>query len=637
VPSRRGLLAALLALSACSGSSSTAPDPVPASIVLSATDVSFSSLLATLDLTATVLSESGAPMAGASVSWSTENGQVASVSPTGRVTASGNGVTRVTAVSGTAEASATVSVEQAPFSITLAPEPVYLDGPLDTATVTATVRDAGGSPIVGAMVVWSSMDEAVATVDADGLVTGLVTGQTTVTGEVATGGTPLAEAVEVNVGGTVLITTTSLPEGLVGSTYDETLSAVGGDWSYAWELVSGSLPGGLELSTDGVISGTPTTVGSSSFTVEATSDGETDTQDLTIDILSSVFLSTSYLVGGYPNTSYSDQIVAATGGDGSYGYTVTGGGLPTGLSLGSTTGVISGIPTASGVYFFEITATSAGQRGSATYAITISTVPASAFNLWISFEGGALPPPNAVDALDAALARWEEIVFGDVGDVTYPSSGLTPATCSLVDASLLNGAFIDDYVVLMAIAPFDGPGGTLARGGPCGYGRASLPAAISGQMQLDEADVSAASPSYLETIVWHEIAHALGIGTLWPDFLSDSGTNDPRFIGTNGNTEWRALGTSFDGVPLEPNIEAHWSEGWFDSEIMTPISEGPFGAAPISRVTIGALIDLGWTADLTMADAYSLPSCADTCTIVAPGPAEPFDIVIVDELKPLPE
>jgi hypothetical protein len=70
---------------------------------------------------------------------------------------------------------------------------------------------------------------------------------------------------------------------------------------------------------------------------------------------------------------------------------------------------------------------------------------------------------------------------------------------------------------------------------------------------------------------------------------------------------------------------------------MTPTSEGPLSAAPISRVTVGTLIDLGWTADLAAADPYSLPACADTCSLAAPAPVEPFDIVVVDPLLPLPK
>jgi hypothetical protein len=639
VTSRRRLVAALLALTGCGGSSSPTDTPVAASIQLSTSSVSFSSLLATLDVTATVLSESGTPMSGVTVTWSSADAQVASVSPAGRITAVGNGVTAVTATAAGIQAEAAVTVEQIPFTLLLEPDPVELVAPLDTETLTAIVRDAGGSEVVPpASVTWTSEDESVATVSSAGVVMGVATGQTTVTAEVATGAAPLVESVTVSVGGDVLIVTTSLPHGLAGTAYDEMLVAVGGDGSYVWSLLSGSLPDGLSLGADGAITGTPTTPGSSSFTVEVSSDGETDTQALGIEILASVFIDTSYLIGGNVGAPYGDQIAPATGGTGSYTYAVTAGDLPDGLGIDETDGTISGTPTTPGVFFFEITASSGGQASAATYAITVSTVPANAFNLWISFDGGALPPENVVTALNGALARWEEVVTGDVNDITYPPTGLEPGDCSLVDISMLNGAFIEDVVVLMGIEPFDGPGKTLARGGPCGYSRGMLPVVISGQMSLDEADVASAPADYLEKIIWHEIGHAMGIGTLWQGSLTGAGTPDPRYTGTHGQSEWEDLaGSVAGGVPVQPNLEAHWDEGWFDSEIMTPTAEGPFGNMPISRVTIGALVDLGWTADLDAADAYSLPSCADTCSLQAPGEVVPFDIVVVDPLLPLPK
>lgn len=634
--SRRRLLAALLVLAACQSSSSTVAPPVATSLSLSASDVSFSSLLATLDLTASVLSELGAPISGVTIAWSSLNEQVATVSATGRVTAVGNGATQIIATASGLQEEVNVTVQQVPFSIALTPDPVDLVGPLDTEQIVATVQDAGGSAIVSASPTWTSQNQTVAIVDASGVVTGVATGQTTVTAEVATSGAPLVESTTIRVGGNVLIVTTSLPDAVAGSSYDEAVEAVGGDNTYVFALVSGSLPAGLALDPDGTISGTPTTPGTSSFTVEVTSDGQTDTQDLSIEVLSSVILDTSYLVGGAVGDAYGDQIASAVGGTGSYTYSITGGALPPGLSLASTTGAIAGSPTTPGVHFFEITASSGGEDGSARYAITISTVPANAFNLWISFDGGPLPPANVVTALNGALARWEEVVIGDVGDVIYPPTGLDADDCSLVDPTMLNGAFIDDFVVLMAIAPFDGPGNTLARGGPCGYGRQTLPAAISGQMSLDQADINTSS-DFLETVIWHEIGHAVGIGTLWQGSVTGVGTSDPRYNGTSGNAEWRSLGTAFDGVPLQPDVAAHWSEAWFDSEIMTPVSEGQGGPAPISRVTIGTLVDLGWMADYGVADSYSLPGCANACSFMAPSEVVPFDIVVVEPLKPLPK
>ncbi|HEY2233538.1 MAG TPA: putative Ig domain-containing protein, partial [Candidatus Angelobacter sp.] len=84
----------------------------------------------------------------------------------------------------------------------------------------------------------------------------------------------------------LLITTTSLADGVVGSSYTQTLSATGGDANFNWTLSSGSLPAGLTLSSSGVISGAPTaaTTGTS-FTVQVQDTGtpqQTKTQLLSI-------------------------------------------------------------------------------------------------------------------------------------------------------------------------------------------------------------------------------------------------------------------------------------------------------------------------------------------------------------------
>jgi hypothetical protein len=66
------------------------------------------------------------------------------------------------------------------------------------------------------------------------------------------------------------ITTASLPSITVGTPYSVTLSASGGVLPYTWSVSSGALPAGLSLSPAGVISGTPTAQGTSSFTVAVT-------------------------------------------------------------------------------------------------------------------------------------------------------------------------------------------------------------------------------------------------------------------------------------------------------------------------------------------------------------------------------
>ncbi len=79
------------------------------------------------------------------------------------------------------------------------------------------------------------------------------------------------------------ITTTTLPSGMVGVDYNAVLSATG-DAPIVWSIETGSLPGGLNLSSEGVIDGIPTETETSSFTVKATNSVGNDTKELSIFI-----------------------------------------------------------------------------------------------------------------------------------------------------------------------------------------------------------------------------------------------------------------------------------------------------------------------------------------------------------------
>lgn len=78
------------------------------------------------------------------------------------------------------------------------------------------------------------------------------------------------------------ITTTSLSNGTVGTSYNQTLAATGSD-TITWSVTSGSLPAGLTLE-DGVLFGTPTTADTSTFTVKAENSYGSDSKELSITI-----------------------------------------------------------------------------------------------------------------------------------------------------------------------------------------------------------------------------------------------------------------------------------------------------------------------------------------------------------------
>ena len=197
---------------------------------------------------------------------------------------------------------------------------------------------------------------------------------------------------------TITLSPSSLPDSIVGSSYSQTISASGGTGSYTYTVNVGTLPTGLSLSSDGVISGTPTAAGSSSFTVLATdtSTGCTGQRSYTLNVvcptitLSPNGANPTVLTGGTVGTAYS-QTITASGGIGTYTYAKTSGTLPTGLSF-SSAGVLSGTPTVSGLYTFTVTATDTnGCTGSQAYSVTVScpTLTLSATSVTLTAKGGS--------------------------------------------------------------------------------------------------------------------------------------------------------------------------------------------------------------------------------------------------------
>ncbi len=160
------------------------------------------------------------------------------------------------------------------------------------------------------------------------------------------------------------IQTTSLPNATINTPYSEPVTAVGGQANYTWSVVSGSLPAGLSVANSTCvnaktatcsITGTPTVVGVSSFTLQV-ADGETPpataTAALTIDVQGPLLkITTTSLPSGTVGLPYSAPL-QATGGIPPLSWSIATGTLPAGLSLSASTGVISGTPTASGISAF---------------------------------------------------------------------------------------------------------------------------------------------------------------------------------------------------------------------------------------------------------------------------------------------
>lgn len=158
------------------------------------------------------------------------------------------------------------------------------------------------------------------------------------------------------------ITTTDLPEGQIKIAYEVTVEAQGGVSPYTWTIASGALPGGLTMSEDGKISGTPTVAGTYTITVAVLDQADTTVQkpfEIVIHEEGLSIISKSPLPNAEEGTPYEFQF-QALGGVPPYGWMIISGELPTGLSIGSN-GLLSGTPEAHGDFTFTVRAIDVGE------------------------------------------------------------------------------------------------------------------------------------------------------------------------------------------------------------------------------------------------------------------------------------
>ncbi|MEM7475181.1 MAG: leishmanolysin-related zinc metalloendopeptidase [Planctomycetota bacterium] len=221
----------------------------------------------------------------------------------------------------------------------------------------------------------------------------------------------------------------------------------------------------------------------------------------------------------------------------------------------------------------------------------------SEFEIEVRFQGGLTT--NQQDAFATAAARWSEIIVGDLQAVRLPT-----------------GEVVDDVLIDASGTRIDGPGRVLGRAAPTLIRQNKLPAA--GFMEFDVDDLRRMeSDGTLVDVIIHEMGHVLGVGTLWGE-LDLVTTNclqaaNPVFFGLNAANELGAiLGVEQPiAVPVEnqhgPGTRCgHWRETIFGHEGMTGfVNQGP---NPISRMTVGALEDMGYEVNYDAADSYSLPS-----------------------------
>jgi uncharacterized protein YhjY with autotransporter beta-barrel domain len=260
---------------------------------------------------------------------------------------------------------------------------------------------------------------------------------------------------------TMSVSPASLTAGTINSAYGATISASGGTSPYTFALTSGALPAGLTLTSAGVLSGTPTVMGTFNFTVTAT-DASTGTGPFTASraytlVINgpTITISPATLSNGAIATAYATTTLSASGGTAPYAFAVTAGALPAGLSL-SATGDLSGVPTAAGTFNFTVTATDSSTgsgapfTGSRAYSLVIDGAT-------ITVSPGTLPNGTIGNAYTATTLS----AAGGTAPYTFSiSAGALPAGLSLGASGSLSGTPTVSGIFNFTVSATDSSTGT---------------------------------------------------------------------------------------------------------------------------------------------------------------------------------
>ncbi|HEU0123712.1 MAG TPA: putative Ig domain-containing protein, partial [Bryobacteraceae bacterium] len=213
--------------------------------------------------------------------------------------------------------------------------------------------------------------------------TGIISGTPTVNGEYTFTVTAMdsieqtgSRAYTVHIADSMVISPASIGNGATGLPYSQTLTAAPATGTLTWSLLAGALPPGLSLDpATGIISGTPTLVGTYEFNVQVTStSGGRGTRAYAITVAQPLLITTaSPLPEATQAEAYSTQLaVNQLPSTSMIVLTWSATGLPAGLTIGTNTGIIAGTPTAGGVYSVNVTVSSSGGGAAAkTFALTV--------------------------------------------------------------------------------------------------------------------------------------------------------------------------------------------------------------------------------------------------------------------------
>jgi hypothetical protein len=246
----------------------------------------------------------------------------------------------------------------------------------------------------------------------------------------------------------LILTTPPLSNTILGTPLNIQFTATGGVPPYTF-VEFGTLPPGTSFSTSGTLTGTPSTLGTYQFQVfvdDTTITSANQTFSITIVEPGLVITTATPLPAGLNGSNYSTTF-AAVGGRPPYFWSAQG--LPTGLVLANTTGLLTGIPTQDGVFTVAVTVTDstlvAVFSTTGNFSLTINPIK-------LSFTNASLPNGTVGAAYTAILSTT-----GGDAPVNFTATGVPPGI-TLSAAGSLTGTPTTAGSYTVAISATDANG-----------------------------------------------------------------------------------------------------------------------------------------------------------------------------------